>query len=115
MKSLLVLAFVLFGISNLAAQSSNAPGEPAYAVTWQDDEGSWFAVGPVQALWSGEETEEKALDYVIGSKTKKAGKMKKIKTCGKFTVYSLGVDYESYDTNAIKYARKKGYDCKDPE
>ncbi|WP_422354223.1 hypothetical protein [Roseivirga pacifica] len=109
MKKLFVIVFILFGTLNLIAQEG--PSGPAYAVTWQNSSGYWFAVGPTQALWAGERSQEKALEYVIGSKAKRYGEVTKIQTCGKFTVYSLGVDYESYDTDAIKYAQKKGYDC----
>lgn len=114
--TLMAVLFISFAFTKgeKVNMTEEGPSGTAYAVTWQNSAGYWFAVGPVQALWAGEKTEEKALDYVVGSKAKKAKKMKYEDTCGKFKVYDLGVDYESYDTDAIKYARKKGYDCSWP-
>lgn len=114
--TLMAAAFLCFAFTTNEKVNmvDEGPSGTAYAVTWQNSAGYWFAVGPVQALWAGEKTEEKALEYVVGSKAKKAKKMKYKDTCGKFKVYNLGVDYESYDTDALKYARKKGYDCSWP-
>lgn len=85
----------------------------AYAVTWQNSGGFWFAVGPVQSLWAGEETEEEALSYVIGSETTN---YTYIGTCtSKFRVYDLNRDYNSYDLNTMDFVRENnGYTCNWP-
>jgi len=36
------------------------------ALTWQNKAGKWFACGPVQCIWAGEDTEDEALRYVTG-------------------------------------------------
>lgn len=119
-KQTILLSLFLLGLTVVVANgyqketNKSMPQDtsgPAYAVTWQNDSGYWFAVGPVQALWSGEKEEEKAIEMVRGYQSEKKGEVKLIDHCGKFYVYSLGVDYNSYDTDAIKYARKKGYSC----
>jgi hypothetical protein len=36
------------------------------ALTWQNKAGKWFACGPVQCVWAGEDSEDEALNYVTG-------------------------------------------------
>ncbi|RKD90471.1 hypothetical protein [Mangrovibacterium diazotrophicum] len=86
----------------------------AYAVTWQNSAGYWLAVGPVQSLQVGEETETAALGYVRGGDSENHGFLKLIQTCGKFRVYDLGVELNSWDTDAIAWVKKHGYSCSQP-
>lgn len=102
-----------FTLSESEPKKVDAEGK-AYAVTWKNDAGWWFAVGPVQATSAGEKTEDKALDHVRGYDSKKKGHLKHVYTCGKYRVYDLGVDYNSYDMDAIAWVRKKGYNCTFP-
>jgi len=110
------LIIVLFSIISLLSFTYDWKANgTAYAITWQNSAGWWFAVGPLQATSAGEKLEEVALDFVIGSKARKANSMKFIGDCGKFKVYNLGVEYESYDLDAINYVSKyKGYNCNWP-
>lgn len=109
--SFVMLSLILMSFTNIR----NGPSGRAYAVTWQNDGGYWFAVGPTQVTWSGYKDEKKVIELVRGYQSKKHGKVTYKKTCGKFKVYDLGVDYNSYDTDAIKYVRKKGYTCDWPK
>lgn len=100
--------------SNTSAKTGKPTGI-AYAVTWQNSAGYWWAVGPTQALWAAEETEAKALDLVRGYSSKKNGEIRYVNNCGKFRVYTLGVDYNSYDKDVIPHVIKnEGYSCNWP-
>ena len=102
----------IISLMSFTQKSTEDPSGRAYAITWQNDAGYWFAVGPVQALQSGEKTEEKAIDMVRGYQSKKKGYVKFLNYCGnKYTIYDLGVDYNSYDLDAIKYVEKRGFSC----
>ncbi len=117
MKKIFLTTISLVAIIALLSFTQKTIEDPsgrAYAITWQNDAGYWFAVGPVQALQSGEKTEEKAIDMVRGYQSKKKGHIQYKDQCGKFRIYDLGVDYNSYDTDAVKYARKKGFSCNWP-
>ncbi len=95
-------------------KTNNAVDGMAYAVTWQEN-GKWFAVGPTQKTTSSYKSEEEAFDKVIGHNARTKGNPKHVYTCGKFYVYSLGVNYQISDLDALEYVRNyKGYNCSAP-
>lgn len=100
--------FLAIGLSSFTLNNkSDKPSGTAYAVTWKNSSGYWFAVGPAQVLLTGYDTEDEAISLVRGYESKKHGSVELDYTCGKFRVYNLGVDYNSYDTDALKYVREK--------
>ncbi|NLR94445.1 hypothetical protein [Flammeovirga agarivorans] len=76
-----------------------------YMVTWQNDKGYWFGIGPMQNLWAGEESEEKAIKLI---KSSAATKWSYLGNCGKYRVYKCD-KFNSWDENTIKKAQKKGF------
>ena len=96
---------------NVDAQNKyeNFGPHAAYAITWQNKTGNWYAVGPVQSIQVASKEEKKALAEVYNS-----GSATFLGECGKYRVYYLGVDYKSSDLDVLKYIRKYGYSCNWP-
>jgi len=91
--------------------SSNEPTGKALVITWKTKSGNWKYISPHGGqCWSSYETEDKALEMAYNEK-KQSGDPKYLGNCGKFRVYQLSYDYESYNDDVLKIARDEGYNC----
>lgn len=106
MKKLSICAYISIATLILASASwagylSTLPvgvsNDTAVMIVWQNQAGYWWAGGPVQCLWSGEESKEDAVEYVYDEKRDSPTY---VGTIGKYTIYSFGRKLVSSDTDA---------------
>ena len=97
MKPTLTIGFILAIVI-----SPYLHAEQGLALTWKNKYGKWFACGPVQCTWSSNETEEKALSYVVNER--KHSIQRTYQKYGKCNVYLLD-NVESYEFDSEKVKR----------
>jgi len=83
----------------------------AIVVTWKNDAGYWFAVGPVQNLWAGCKTETEAIELASGLSSTEIDEIpyNKREVIGKYNIYKLGRALKSYEVDAAEWTEKKGW------
>lgn len=75
------------------------------ALTWQNKAGKWFACGPVQCIQAGEETEQQALDFVVGKKSI-VGR-NRVYRCNQYALTSMAKDTAGDQSEAAIRRRAK--------
>ncbi len=66
-------------------------------ITWQNKAGLWWGNGPTQNIWAGEKTEDKdILPYLYPTKQ---DKLRFLKWCGRYKVYTLDRPLESWEND----------------
>jgi hypothetical protein len=97
---ILLIIFIVFIFVN-----STTKRYQACIITWQNDRGYRFAVGPVQVLSVGCKTERESID-LVGGEDATISERDKI---GKFNIYWLGRNLKSYEKDAAAYVQDKGW------
>lgn len=108
LRSRLALLMVLLFSISLVSVIAAPPDLEAVAITWKNSKGYWFAVGPVQSLQVGCNTEEEALRLVTSrGDTYFAGDPDNVSQDYKYRVYYLGRPFKSYDLDVYVYAESR--------
>ncbi len=96
LKFLIVLAYLVVFFPIQTAQA-----DQGVALTWQNKAGYWFACGPIQCIYAGEKSEEKALNYVLSDYSHSSAYKNKYGRCNQYIVSGV----KSYEYSVSKVER----------
>lgn len=90
----LILSSVLYSSASLADEGT--------VLTWETASGNWKACGPIQCLWSTQETEQDAIDMVINEDRHEIDYVGHFGKCSRYSVSNM----RSYDESTSKVIRR---------